>query len=79
MDADWTRLADVVVMTLFGPQIQYPPFRKVFYIEVPEVTRMGEAQVQELRKELDGIKVRLTWLSVIHAIVVWRLTAPRSP
>lgn len=38
--------------------IDYPPFRKNFYIEVPELARMSEAEVQQLRHELDGIKVR---------------------
>lgn len=34
--------------------ISYPPFRKNFYIEVTELSRMGEAELAELRKELDG-------------------------
>ncbi len=34
--------------------ISYPPFRKNFYIEVTELSRMGEAELAEMRKELDG-------------------------
>ncbi len=32
--------------------------RRNFYIEVPELARMGEEEVEEYRAELDGIKVR---------------------
>ncbi|KAF8072380.1 RH42 [Scenedesmus sp. PABB004] len=38
--------------------VTYPPFRRAFYIEVPEIKRMTEPEVAALRKELDGIKVR---------------------
>lgn len=38
-------------------KIDYPPFRRNFYIEVPELARMSEEAVAERRKELDGIKV----------------------
>ncbi len=39
-------------------QINYAPFRKSFYTEVPELGKMSEKEVATLRKELDGIKVR---------------------
>ncbi|GMH39795.1 hypothetical protein BSKO_07693 [Bryopsis sp. KO-2023] len=39
-------------------EIDYPPFRRCFYIEVPELTRMTDEEVAENRKELDDIKVR---------------------
>lgn len=39
--------------------IDYPSFRRNFYIEVPDIKRMDESEVATLRKELDGIKVRL--------------------
>lgn len=38
--------------------IEYPAFRKDFYIEVPELKAMTEEEVAECRKSLDGIKVR---------------------
>ena len=38
--------------------IEYPPFRRDFYIEVPELQKMSEEEVAEYRKSLDGIKVR---------------------
>eukprot|EP00889_Picochlorum_renovo_P007745 jgi/Picre1/34775/NNA_002241.t1 len=38
--------------------MSYPPFRRNFYIEVPELQRMTDEQVAEYRKTLDGIKVR---------------------
>lgn len=38
--------------------INYPPFRKNFYIEVNEVAKMSEQEVSEHRKQLNGIKVR---------------------
>ena len=40
--------------------IEYAPFRKKFYIEVPEIKNMSDEQIAALRKELDGIKVRRT-------------------
>lgn len=41
--------------------IDYPPFRKNFYIEVSEISRMTANEEKELRKELDGIKVWGSW------------------
>ena len=38
--------------------INYAPFRRNFYIEVPELTRMSAEELVEYRKQLDGIKVR---------------------
>ena len=38
--------------------VEYAPFRKNFYVEVPEISNMSEEQVEELRKSLDSIKVR---------------------
>lgn len=37
-------------------QIEYPPFRKAFYTEVPELAKMSDADVVAMRKEMDGIK-----------------------
>ena len=37
---------------------QYEPFQKSFYIEVPEIANMTSLEVEELRKELEGIQVR---------------------
>lgn len=38
--------------------IDYISFRKGFYIEAPDIRRMTDVEVDELRKELDGLKVR---------------------
>jgi ATP-dependent RNA helicase DDX46/PRP5 len=38
--------------------VAYEPFRKDFYIEVPELEKMSEADVVELRRTLDGVRVR---------------------
>jgi hypothetical protein len=38
--------------------MNYPPFRKSFYIETPDIKRMTDEQTAALRKEFDGIKVR---------------------
>ena len=40
--------------------MNYPPFRRNFYIEVPELARLSDAQVLELRKQLDNVKVRVS-------------------
>ena len=39
-------------------QVSYPSFRKSFYIEVPELKAMTDADVEAVRKSMDGIKVR---------------------
>ena len=41
-------------------KIQYEPFRKNFYVEPQEMANMTEAEADQLRLELDGIKVRGT-------------------
>ena len=38
-------------------KIDYPPFRRNFYIEVQELQKMSEEDVAKYRKELDDIKV----------------------
>ncbi|ORX82655.1 P-loop containing nucleoside triphosphate hydrolase protein [Anaeromyces robustus] len=38
--------------------IQYEPFRKNFYIEPPELADMKPAEVEQIRRELDNIKVQ---------------------
>jgi ATP-dependent RNA helicase DDX46/PRP5 len=38
--------------------VAYPPFRRNFYIEVPELARMSPAEVDAARRRLDGLKVR---------------------
>ncbi|CAF0885674.1 unnamed protein product, partial [Didymodactylos carnosus] len=38
-------------------KIYYRPYRKDFYTEVPEITRMTNEEVAAYREELDGIKV----------------------
>lgn len=45
------------LMAVDHSTIDYPSFRRNFYIEVPDIKRMEEAEVAALRKELDGIKV----------------------
>ena len=38
--------------------ITYSPFRKNFYVEVPELAKMTQEEVTTLRQELGGIKVK---------------------
>ena len=52
--------------------MNYRPFRRNFYIEVPELARMSEAETAEYRKQLDGIKVRPA-ATVFHAHSLARL------
>jgi hypothetical protein len=40
-------------------KINYPPFRKDFYIEVPEIAKMTEEEVAAYRKSLEGIRIRV--------------------
>ncbi|KAL3077324.1 hypothetical protein niasHS_013313 [Heterodera schachtii] len=39
-------------------KVYYRPFRKNFYVEVPEITAMSKKEVDEYRKELEEITVR---------------------
>jgi len=39
-------------------EVDYEPFRKNFYIEVPEISRMTEEEVEDFRRQLGGIKIR---------------------
>lgn len=39
-------------------KIDYPPFQKELYIEVPELTKMLHAEVAKLRRELGNIRIR---------------------
>lgn len=38
--------------------MEYPPFQKEFYVEVPELARLTSAEVEQMREDLEGIKVR---------------------
>ena len=38
--------------------INYPPFRRNFYMEASDLSRMSEKEVAEYRSQLDDIKVR---------------------
>jgi len=44
--------------TVNHSKINYEPFRKSFYVEPIELVEMNEKEVDDLRLELDGIKVR---------------------
>jgi len=39
-------------------EIEYQSFRKAFYLEVPEIAKMTDAQVEDYRTEMEGIKVK---------------------
>ena len=43
-------------------KIEYEPFRKDFYVESPEVTRMTEKEIEVYRTELDSIKIRVCFV-----------------
>ena len=38
-------------------KITYQPFRRNFYIEVPELARMSEKEVADYRKQLEDVRV----------------------
>lgn len=46
------------LLTITKEDITYIPFRKNFYIEVPELAGMSAQEVEAYREELEGIKVR---------------------
>lgn len=55
--------------------IDYAPFRRNFYIEVPELARMTDEQVAARRKDLDGLKVR----TYMPSVTMSARTAARWP
>ncbi|KAG2501579.1 hypothetical protein HYH03_000084 [Edaphochlamys debaryana] len=64
-DAEWARLVTSGklskgdrLVAVDHSTITYLPFRKNFYIEVTELSRLSETELTDLRKELDGIKCR---------------------
>ena len=40
-------------------------FRKDFYIEVPELSKMSDAEVEEYRTEMEGIKVGVLFKHIL--------------
>lgn len=46
------------LVTISKNDITYLPFRKNFYVEVPELAKMTNDEVESYRDELEGIKVR---------------------
>ncbi|XP_065216566.1 probable ATP-dependent RNA helicase DDX46 [Planococcus citri] len=38
--------------------VEYIPFRKTFYVEVPEIAKMTNEEVAKYREDLEGIRVR---------------------
>lgn len=38
--------------------VSYAPFRKNFYVEVPELARMTNSEVDKYRSELEGVQVK---------------------
>lgn len=42
--------------------IRYLPFRKSFYVEVPEIAKMTQEEVDAYKEELEGIRVKGKWL-----------------
>lgn len=47
--------------------IVYLPFRKSFYVEVPEIAKMSHVEVEAYKEELEGIRVK-GLSSCLHAI-----------
>lgn len=45
-------------LTISIDDISYIPFRKNFYIEVPEITRMTAEEVEAYKTEMEGIKTK---------------------
>jgi len=39
-------------------EIRYAQFRKTFYVEVPEISRMTHEEVEAYKEELEGIRVK---------------------
>ena len=45
-------------LTISQDDISYIPFRKNFYIEVPEITKMTTEEVEAYKTEMEGIKTK---------------------
>ncbi|KAJ1465422.1 hypothetical protein T484DRAFT_1864839, partial [Baffinella frigidus] len=55
-------------------KVDYQPFRKDFYIAVPEIMKMTDDEVKAYRSSLDGIKCR--GKRVPAPIKTWLLPTP---
>jgi ATP-dependent RNA helicase DDX46/PRP5 len=55
--------------TVDHSKIDYPPFRRNFYIEVQELQKMSEADVAKYRLELENIKVQSHFNFPLHAVL----------
>lgn len=45
-------------LTISAEDIDYEPFRKNFYIEVPEITKMTNEEVEQYKRDMEGIKTK---------------------
>jgi ATP-dependent RNA helicase DDX46/PRP5 len=46
------------LMTITKDDITYQPFRKNFYIEVPEINKMSTEEVEAFKAQMEGIKAK---------------------
>ena len=50
-------------------------FRKDFYIEVPELAKMTDAEVDDYRTEMEGIKVCWSFIEYVFSLICLFLSA----
>ena len=53
-------------------------FRKDFYIEVPELSKMSDAEVEEYRTEMEGIKVGVLFKHICSIVTNFYFYTPLS-
>ena len=58
MDNLQNRAKQKKLMTISKDDITYHPFRKNFYIEVPELAKMTPEEVDAFKVEMEGIKAK---------------------
>lgn len=56
--ADGPKVKQKKLMTISKDDITYIPFRKAFYIEVPEIAKMTPEEVEIYKTEMEGIKTK---------------------
>lgn len=56
--ADGPKVKQKKLMTISKDDITYIPFRKAFYIEVPEIAKMTSEEVEAYKSEMEGIKTK---------------------
>lgn len=64
--------------TIDHAKVKYEPFRKDFYVEPAELQQLSEPDVDDIRLEMDGIKIRVSYTRIYLFMNLMMLTGGRE-